>query len=145
MPKYAKPEITIRTPDSIDLAYAAGLIDGEGCLFAYPRGATGIQVCMTDIEPVEWLHEKFSGNLRSLDRKDGNKVNHTWSLQRQADLLFLLPLLRPYFKVKHRAADALLSYLHHIQEKPSGAESRNKAAPYFIERQRLLDALVATR
>ncbi len=52
-----------------DLAYAAALIEGEGCFRPDTGGSTGrrpypaIMLSMTDKEPVQWMYDTFGGNF----------------------------------------------------------------------------------
>jgi hypothetical protein len=100
------------------LAYAAGIIDGEGCIRIgkYLNSKKEIRyrgsliVCMTDIEAVKWLHNTLGGNLyteRSFCAK--NKLIHSW-VMRTAEANALLTALIPYLIVKRRQAQLLLEF-----------------------------------
>lgn len=117
MVRYASKKTIIKAPSNRDLAYLAGLLDGEACFtlcerkgyFQYAR----IVVGMTNREVINWLGENFAGRIRE-DRtreKDGRKRCWYWQLTRQADLLYLLPLLFEYLIVKRDDACKLYDAL----------------------------------
>lgn len=144
---HASKKVSIQEPALEDVAYLAGLIDGEGCFFAYPRGATGIQIGMTVRAPLEWAHQHFSGNLRTFIHKESQyKDNHTWALQRQADLQYLIPRLLPLLKVKQNEAQALLDYLEFIQtSRPQPRAETTERQNYYDRRAQLCMAIKEAR
>lgn len=88
----------------IDLAYLAGLIDGEGCLSIsrvgnYGYGAS-IIIKMTNEEVIKWVHINFGGCLSKESRKAPQETIYSWQLNTRAEILNLLRALQPYLKVK---------------------------------------------
>jgi len=70
-----------------DLAYCAGLFEGEGSVGVKRSGPDGryaypcAQVHMTDLEPLERLHGTLGGNLSGpYDAPGGRKPRWTWTL-----------------------------------------------------------------
>jgi hypothetical protein len=101
-------EITIGEPTQTDLAYLAGLIDGEGHVSIHPKKA--IVLCMTDIPLLDWCHAKFSGTMSGnwINEKNASaRPRKMWHLSRIADLAYVLPLLDPYLVLKRAECDAL--------------------------------------
>ena len=114
--------------NKIELAYAAGIIDGEGCIKIYKVDAKKInrpnnrynlqvQVCMVTKPIVKWLKRKFGGYLY-LDRVNTYKHpnwqdRQRWILQNQHCKLFL-KLIFPYSKIKQRQIKLALKFLELI-------------------------------
>jgi len=114
-----------------DLAYMAGLLDGECSIMHLnnsrgPRSRTQrwiwvVKVSMTDEPIIRWLHSHggtFSPRPSTLpNRKD----QWCWSLNRQGDVETLLRALLPYMRVRRdRAVEALES----LEARRAGRVSR---------------------
>ena len=135
MPKRATEGITIAEPTEVDLAYLAGLLDGEGCFTASARSRRfGIVVSMTDAGPIEWLHERFSGFVNMyVSRTVRFKLVHRWNLARQEDLRYLIPRVMPYLRVKGLQAWAMLRLLEELRAQPRWVVPTKAVAP--VERE----------
>jgi len=94
-----------------ELAYAAGIIDGEGCIYIdrffdkrkkhnNPNYVLRIRVAMTDFEVPEWLEDKFGGVIY-LIKKDNVKHRDqcAWSLNGRNAAEFLKKI-ETYTKIK---------------------------------------------
>ena len=99
-----------------DLAYAAGIMDGEGCIYISrqndKRGrpniiyALYVQVVMGDYEVPKWLQDTFGGWL-GIQKKSpaalkicpNNKKLYKWRLTSQRAIEFLVAI-RPWVKIK---------------------------------------------
>lgn len=106
-----------------DLAYAAGIIDGEGYIGITvlekdkrrsgrsPAFQLVVNVGMADPEVVFWLREQFAGNVHSYaPGKYGTKRGvHHWRLTGRRAAAFC-SLIRPYLKLKFGQADLALAY-----------------------------------
>jgi hypothetical protein len=103
-----------------DIAYLAGIIDGEGHFQVSDKtNAFGIVVSVTDECLVDWLHHRFAGNVTKTIAKTVTYRNvHRWYLQRHADLGWLLPRLLPYLVIKKQQAEAMLVYVQHLRSYP---------------------------
>ncbi len=127
-------------PDQTDLAYAAGIIDGEGsvCIIQLmPNGRDRkspyiqafVTVAMTDDRIPKWLAETFGGkattSLAPSQRKAGRKPVTTWRLTSDRAGEFC-SLIRPYMRLKHRQADLLCELLsdQRISFKRSGGKGK---------------------
>ena len=101
---------------NIDLAYLAGLFDGEGCIHInkWPNSLKNghqygllVQIKMCDGRLLKDLHEKYGGNLNLAKRSLENK-NHSdiliWRLECRKAMAFLVQLL-PYLRLKRIQAE----------------------------------------
>lgn len=139
--------VSLEIPTDQDLAYLAGLSDGEGCFYAYHRSGQGIKISMVDSEAITWLYNVFSGTVH-VSTRDNPKWRdaYTWQLQRMSDLRFLLPLLIPFLKVKHRQAACLLEYVvFSMDNKPTGGNKGIEWAEFKNAREHLRKKLLEAR
>ena len=103
---------SLRFPtDDRDLAYLAGIIDGEGCLHV-PRngGAPLLAVTNTDEALIDWLSQ-LGGYVSPVRRTNGQshwKPAWLWQVHGQADLAALIQRVLPYLKAKETEARAVL-------------------------------------
>src|SRR4051812_6773736 len=104
---HAAKEVRVRARKAVAFGYLAGIMDGEGYFSASPKTRSfGIRVAMTDECVIDWLSEHFAGNVSRAGRTStGNQV-FTWTLQRQADLSFVLGRLIPVLVCKRAQAVA---------------------------------------
>lgn len=100
--------------DKTDLAYAAGIIDGEGCIsivrcrrqdvISGYVNALKVSVGMVDDRVVKWLHQRFGGHFRTQRPTETNhKSVFIWLIQATQAQELLIQLL-PYLKLKHDQA-----------------------------------------
>jgi len=93
----------------VELAYLAGLIDGDGAIMAWIerhcekrfkfRVRLAIKVSLNEKEPLEWIKKKVNfGYLRK------NRNQYEWCSQDQAEITNLISKLLPFLKVKKRQA-----------------------------------------
>jgi len=106
--------------NELDYAYAAGLIDGEGCIGVYNqtcpttktrrRYILTLRVSMSNWESPLWMKNTFGGNYRSYTNLGyGKKVMYTWSMSTKIAGEFLKRIL-PYLKVKQRQAELAIEF-----------------------------------
>jgi len=109
----------------IDLAYTAGLIDGEGCIavsrtktsssakgckrgFAY---RSSISVTMTDLDILKWMQQITT--VGKICRKKVNEKKHkpawVWTVWSK-EAATLANKLLPYLKIKHEQAINLIDF-----------------------------------
>lgn len=102
------------------LAYAAGLIDGEGCIRVgkYHDTRNGrrlgfrgqLSIGMTDRKALEWLRDTLGGNFylgrTSYDR---TKAAYNWTM-RTTDAARLLTAILPYLIIKREQALMLIEF-----------------------------------
>lgn len=112
-------------------AYFAGLIDGEGCISAYPNGAGGspkpcLRVAMTDEAVIRNLREHFGlGNIYGYQPKRPNsKYVWHWTVLNQ-NCLEVLRQIFPYLQVKKMVAEKVLALPVH----PRGVSLKRNGIP----------------
>jgi|SRR3990167_411274 len=105
-----------------DLSYAAGIIDGEGCIKIcrvkadqlkrhFDRFQLQVQVDMVSEEVVEWLYKTFGGKIYDHKRKNSKwRDSKRWYIVSQQGGKFL-ELILPYLKIKHRNAELSIEFL----------------------------------
>jgi hypothetical protein len=102
-----------------DLAYVAGIIDGEGCIsLTRSKNEKGIQVHVqidhTNEWLLQWLKFAFGGvvTLRHDKREEikGWKSMYCWRL-RTAEALEFLKLIYPYLRLKKVQAEIAIKVL----------------------------------
>ena len=114
-----------------DLAWAAGIIDGEGCIYIKKTPSTqcrktkndtytlGLRVVMGHEAAIRRLHELFQvGNCYKLQQRG---YNDAWSFMcsaRKAEVV--LELVRPYLFVKSEEADVAFEFLRLPLWRPGG-------------------------
>ena len=108
----------MRRMTALELAYTAGLFDGEGHvdvghfggrqgLRYYPRMA----ITNTNDDVMAWLSQ-FGGRVYTHAQGPGalgTKPIHTWRLNRVADIAYLLRAMLPYLIIKRAAVEDLLA------------------------------------
>lgn len=115
-----------------DLAYFAGIIDGEGCFCLHRSGARDVFGCdlsvgNTDPRLVQWIHERFGGRISRRQFADKRcKVFYHWHLLSR-DLDTVIPAVLPYLVIKKDQAELMLAYRKTIV--PRGRGQRNKHTP----------------
>lgn len=108
-------------PSQIELAYAAGILDGEGSIGWYKPASSKatyrvrVSVGMTDIEGPLHMAEVLGGNIFEQGRKTGTgKTMYVWQLtcKNAADAL---ALMLPYLKIKRGKAELAISLARRMQ------------------------------
>jgi hypothetical protein len=97
----------------MNLAYVAGLFDGEGCVnFSRNRSGCFIRVFVTNTnrELLESLQEKFGGDIAKLSgRKKGWKQAYVWRIAWTKAVEFL-DKIQPYLCNKWRQAEVAFAW-----------------------------------
>jgi len=118
-----------KTISNTDLAYLAGLFDGEGTMGAIiqrghgrgqPRSVLTLGmiflVVNTNLEVLEWCANVVGAGIvvkaRNTPANPRRLVCYRYRLDAQKDIAVLLPQLQPYLKIKRPHVDAAMSYLH---------------------------------
>ncbi len=124
--------------NELDLAYAAGIMDGEGCVGIYKKRETRVRLGYTYGLAVEitmcsstipmWLHKNFGGSLNDYaGRKENHKRIFVWQVVAQQAKSFL-ELILPYLKEKSGQAKIAVEF----QEIKGNAEQPNQYRPKSI-------------
>jgi hypothetical protein len=98
----------MNSPSLSDVAYAAGLFDGEGTICIafvsanpnksrkakYARYSLRVSIGQTDVESVKWMHDVFGGSLHQsthkISYKDGRSARWNWTLSCNSAAEFLV-------------------------------------------------------
>ncbi len=112
-----------------DLAYFAGLLDGEGsfCLhdFGTHRFGCGVAIGNTDIRMLEWVKDRFGGFLKA-EKRNNPRHKPIWRWTAEANTLpEMLTAILPYLIVKREQALNVLE-LRKSKEDP---RSRMRGGP----------------
>ena len=99
-----------------ELAYAAGLFDGEGSISLVRQKnnrshSPQVAVASNDCEVLLWLQKRFGGSIVTKQpRKSTHSVSYDWRLTDRRALAFL-QMVRPYLVIqrKIRRVDLLLN------------------------------------
>lgn len=101
----------------VDLAYIAGIVDGEGsigiyrqhCKSGYLSPVLHISVTNTNEWLIRYLYFNFGGSILHSKRKGNCKDMWKWKLQSQK-AAELIDLISPYLKLKKGQADIAASF-----------------------------------
>ena len=104
-----------------DIAYIAGLTDGEGCITinkvyiaSYGNYYKNIvSITNTDIDVLKWVCEHFGGRVDSHSEFYRNKPCYRWSLNGSKSSKFLESML-PYLRIKSKQAELSLEFIKTI-------------------------------
>ena len=110
----------------IQVAYFAGLLDGEGCVrigsfknaSRQVRYRAHIVIAMTDSRPINWLAETVGGKVY-VDKKlrHGNsKICFCWNINASEGAAILTRAL-PYLLVKREQAENVLTFFATLQRR----------------------------
>ncbi len=104
-----------------DLAYAAGIIDGEGCIYIdrykdkrrneekNMNYVLRVKVAMTDLIAPAWLL-KFGGSVRTYNYKTPKfKPIHIWTINSDKAIDFL-SLIFPFIKIKKAQIETAIDF-----------------------------------
>lgn len=106
----------------LDLAYIAGIIDGEGSISAHRNGnkkglwyTPRLSVYNTDSDLIYWIRDCFQAcgagvYINEHLREHGRKKQYVLQVHRLKSLLLILPLIIPFLKQKKQRAEWLLEF-----------------------------------
>jgi len=120
-----KFNVTNREVQDWELAYMAGIVDGEGCLYINPHTwSVGITISMKDKLPLQLFQDVFGGDIKSRPRRSTRTPNwrHLWSWSmggRRAT--WLIDLLIPFLRNKKSQAELALRFQLGLRPTSSGA------------------------
>ena len=139
--------------NSTEIAYIAGLLDGEGCFYSRlvnPKKGhktvggvdvrITVQACsMAMIEALKDFYDSLGisyglqlGRMQNLSKRPAHKID----VNRKKHVLLLLETVRPYLRVKLAEANLILEFLyrHGIDQRKKRVSDENKIL--FIENLR---------
>ena len=121
----------------VELAYAAGLFDGEGCVACgFERGVQArvkAVVSLTDPRPLLRMQKLFGGSLRFVPpTKKNHRTKCCWELGSGATTLFLSAVL-PYLIIKRDQALLAIELQTRIRATPKVSKGRAGVLPLTQE------------
>ena len=104
-----------------NIAYAAGLLDGEGYIGVRPytsgRSYNGgnftpaVTIANTNFEVMEWLVKNFGGHVNGWsNKKTGQRRVYHWVIGSLADITTFLTLVKPFVIIKREQLELMLIY-----------------------------------
>jgi hypothetical protein len=109
------PMLSVPSSREIDVAWAAGLFEGEGCIsYGVKRGNVIVQVRMTDRDIIERLHAVVPCPKIGivLPKSDHHKTQYRWTLTAPDRIREFLNMTLPYFGERRSTrAQELLAFL----------------------------------
>lgn len=104
----------IRLPEQpTELAYLAGIVDGEGSIVrrTYSPGNWRVVVTNTSDDLITWLHAMSGARTYRRQRSERHRPVSDWTLSRSEDVLLLLEAIAPYMKIKRLRAELAIAEL----------------------------------
>lgn len=101
--------------DKTELAYVAGIIDGEGTITLSRRRKNELPspyICVssTNREVLEWLKTRLGGTICSKKRyRENHKQSYIWYIRLATKCLTLLNEIEPFLIIKKQQALLLLN------------------------------------
>jgi hypothetical protein len=119
----------MNSPVATDVAYAAGLFEGEGCVSIHrhhprrqnhPTFSLEALVNMCDREPTDLLHRFWGGRLYTITPKEANWRPITrWLVSGRYAAIFLAAI-RPHLQTQRVEAKVELALAFQAQKMPKG-------------------------
>jgi len=115
--------------EELDVAWAAGILEGEGCFFIYDRNIRtgskniGIRCNMTDEDIILRLKDVFSfGTIHvKSPKKPQHKVGWEWRLEKHSSIEEVINKVLPYLgKRRSSKAKELLAYIDSRKKPDAG-------------------------
>lgn len=109
-------------PADVDLAYLAGIIDGEGSVAMRRNGnkkqlwfTPALNIYNTDRDLIYWCRDVLQAlgagvHVGQHTRAHGRKVQYVLTIQRMESLLNVLPRIIPFLRQKKYRAELLLEF-----------------------------------
>ena len=106
-----------------ELAYLAGIIDGEGCIGVYrsgwryagrrtPRHALTLKVTNTDPRMLLWIMERFGGTVRPTgEKRPRHRESWVWQMGSARMAANILVAVFPYLVIKREQAVLALGFV----------------------------------
>ena len=106
-----------------ELAYLAGIIDGEGCFVLHDHGShrfgCALAVGNTDPRLTEWLRARFGGSVGVEKRGQRWKACYRWKASAK-DLESIILAVLPFLVIKRDRAELILAYRRTLNPSISG-------------------------
>jgi len=126
-----------------EIAYIAGIIDGEGCISlasrcdsSYRYVTPTVQVSNTHLSLLDWLKELFGGTVDvRKDNRPNRKQCNTWRVAGNK-ARFVIKLILPYLRIKKDQANIAMSIITYSGKLPDQEVSKRL---YAVKQIRLLN------
>jgi|SRR5882724_1042560 len=123
-----------------DVAYAAGLFDGEGTVGVERYGGRGYNVTArvtnTNLDVLEWLRSRFGGfTQQAYAAHDNRKACFYWTAKAKIAEAFL-EAVRPYLIIKRRQATIALivrKFKNDTKSKHDMSPEQREVEKFFAE------------
>lgn len=105
-----------------DCIYAAGFIDGEGCITTSGPSGFRVSVANTDREVLDWLVSTFGGNINNQHLPENPRWNASWKwiVCSKPDVSRFLSAIYPFLKIKRDQAKVVLDFLEKYPNNKTG-------------------------
>ena len=112
-------------PSPTDLAYLAGLLDGEGSIcilkgtraYGTPKHWLEVSIGNTHLGVLQWVQETFGGRVSHNAERFTKRNHRTWRWRASAsEAAAILRFLLPYLKIKVEQARLALEFSDHITQ-----------------------------
>lgn len=106
-----------------DLAYTAGLLDGEGCITGTSNGTRHslmVFISSSDMPILDWLQELYGGGFRNWNSNPKGRRVEKWIIP-AASVTPFLKLMVPFLKIKRAQLYKAMSIRHMIEVKKADA------------------------
>ena len=109
-----------------DWAYAAGVIDSDGCIGIGKEAKTNrlypyyfrvnIRVAQTELGALVWFKETFGGNVyrQNQPTEERPKICYCWQSRKRSAIEPFLNGILPYLKIKKVQAETCLNFYKHV-------------------------------
>jgi hypothetical protein len=109
-----------------ELAYLAGLLDGEGCFclhnFGTHRFGCSLMVANTDPRMTEWIRQRFGGTVHPEIKGSKWKPCYRWKASAK-DLDKIISAVLPFLVIKRDRAELILAYRRTLNPSIAGHRS----------------------
>lgn len=123
--------------NDLDLAWAAGFLDGEGCIGVYGRtdhkGSFSLRMSAAQVaeEPLLQLQAILGGKIRSVAPRNNQRRSFIWEIH-QREAADALRRLIPYFRFKGEQARLAVEFLDRVPRRGDGAVPRVTAEEWAM-------------
>ncbi len=124
------------------MIYAAGFIDGEGCVTTTSRSFR-LTISSTEKKILTWFKNTFGGNLNNqyLPANINHNMAWKWVLCRKKELNIFLRAVAPHLKLKNDQARAVMEFLDKYPNNGAGKKSPPQQLIDFVTTKNLLRTL----
>lgn len=110
--------------EPVDCAYAAGILEGEGCIsLIRPKRQHPffeVTVTSTDREVLDWMKMRWRGHIQKLPkREEHHRQAWAWRVKGASGAAFLL-CVRPYMVMHRKISRAELALAYHATTNRGG-------------------------